>query len=331
MDIRRFLIALLVPAVLIVVGTFGYVAIEGWSVFDGLYMTVMTITTVGFTEVHEMSPAGRSFTLMLMLGGIFTLFYAAGAVIQAVVSGQLQNAFGRQRMERNLAGLHDHMIVCGFGRMGRLVCQHFSEQHIPFVVVECNADVVDGMQIKHGLTVLGDATSDETLRKAGVERARALVTLVASDSDNLYITMSTRLINETIFIVARAEDERAEQKLLRAGASKVVSPYIIGGSRVAQAVLRPAVVDFIELATRTEHLELQIEETRIGASSKLAGKNLIDSQLRKRFGVILVAIKKTGGKMMFNPPGEAVLEVGDLLIVLGPRAQLDELDRLAGG
>jgi voltage-gated potassium channel len=227
--------------------------------------------------------------------------------------------------------MKNHMIVCGYGRMGRLVCKEFAAERIPFVVVEKNAELLERFDYARGLSIHGDATLDDTLRQAGIDRARALVTLVASDADNLYITMSARLLSDKLFIVARAEDERDEQKLIRAGANRVVSPYLIGGSRVAQAVLRPTVVDFIELATKTEHLEIQIEEVQIGAAGRLANAVLRDSQIRQQFGVIIVAIKKATGKMSFNPPGEAVLEAGDILIVLGNRQQLDQLEKLAKG
>lgn len=329
--IRRFIATLLLPGFVIGVGTVGYALIEGWSLFDALYMTVMTVTTVGFGEVRPLSHAGKAFTIFLMLGGIFTLFYAVGEVIRTIVSGQLQAALGRQRMERSLAEMKNHMIVCGYGRMGRLVCKEFSAAALPFVVVEKQAELLENFTLKGGLTVHGDATLDDTLRQAGIDRARALVTLVASDADNLYITMSARLLSDRIFIVARAEDERDEQKLLRAGANRVVSPYLIGGSRVAQAVLRPTVVDFIELATRTEHLEIQIEEIQITSTGRLVNVVLKDSQVRQQFGVIIVAIKKATGKMIFNPPGESVLEAGDILIVLGHQQQLDELEKLATG
>jgi voltage-gated potassium channel len=327
---RRLVGALLVPFALIGIGTVGYHLIEGWSFFDALYMTVITLTTVGFLEVHDLSPAGRGFTMILCLSGVFTLFYAATEVIRTIVSGEVQDVLGRQRMERSLQELKDHLIVCGFGRMGRLVCREFSGQGLPFVVIDRRAEALEDFQIAHGIALHGDATSDEVLLRAGVQRARGLVTVAASDADNLYITMSARLLNPHLFIVARAEDERAEQKLLRAGASRVISPYVIGGARVAQAVLRPAVVDFIELATRTEHLELQIEETQVAPGSRLAGAVLKDSRLRQEMGIIIVAIKKQAGQMVFNPPPEVVLEAGDILITLGNRRQLDELEKLAG-
>jgi voltage-gated potassium channel len=327
---NRLLLALTVPVLLVVAGTVGYMLIEGWSLFDSLYMTVITITTVGYLEVHEMSPAGRAFTMVLLLGGVFTLFYTATEVIRAIVSGEVTAALGRRRMELSLGGMHDHLVVCGYGRMGRLVCHDFSERGLPFVVIDRRPDLVEVFRLPHGIALHGDATSDEVLRHAGVDRARALVAVLGSDADNLYIVMSARLLNDRLFIVARGEDERSEQKLIRAGANRAISPYLIGGTRVAQAVLRPNVVDFIELATRTGHLELQIEETRIDPRSSLAGATIKDSRLRSELGLIIVAIKKLAGKMIFNPPPEAVIEADDILITLGDRKHLDELDRLAG-
>lgn len=328
---RRFILALLFPAALIACGTLGYYLLEDdYSLFDALYMTVTTITTVGFGEVHALSTTGRAFTIILMLGGVFTLFYAAGAVIQAVVSGELQSTLGKFRMEQSLSELQGHMIVCGFGRMGRLVCKEFASQKVPFVVIERNLELLEAHKVPApGISLHADATSDEVLKHAGVDRAHALVTVLASDADNLYITMSARLLNEGIFIVARTEDEQAEKKLKRAGANRVVSPYTIGGLRVAHAVLRPTVVDFIELATRAEHMELQLEETQVSPASRLAGTTLKDSQLRHEYGIIIVAIKKAGGVMIFNPPSESSIEAGDILITLGHRQQLDELEKLA--
>ena len=328
---RSIKLATAVVALLLAGGTLGYVLIEGWSSFDALYMTVITLTTVGYLEVHPLSSAGRAFTMLLALGGIFTMFYLAGDLIRGMVSGDVARLLGRQRMERTLATLKNHLIVCGFGRMGHFVCEQFAAAGLPFVLVEQQAALLEGFHIPHGIPLHGDATSEDVLRRAGVERARALVTVAASDADNLYITMTARLLNDKLLIVARAEDEAAEKKLKRAGANRVVSPYAIGGQRVAQAVLRPAVMDFIELATKSEHLELQIEETEIAAGSSLAGQSLKDSAVRQDLGIIIVAIKKPGGRMIFNPEPAIILEPGDLLITLGHRQQLDRLEKLARG
>lgn len=325
----RLVRLLVILASLVSAGTLGYMCIEGWHWFDSLYMTVITLSTIGYGETHPLSQYGRLFTICLILGGVFTFLYASTEAIRTIVSGEMQDLLGKQRMERHLATLQNHLIVCGFGRMGRLVCKEFETQEIEFVVVDRLESAVAEFSLTHGVPLVGDATSDDVLRHAGIDRARALVTVVASDADNLYTTMSARLLNDKLFIVARAEDAHSEQKLLRAGANRVVSPYRIGGSRVAQAVLRPTVMDFLELATQTEHVELQIEETRIAAKSPLVGSTLQDSRLRKDLGIIIVAIKKTSGRMHFNPAPETTLEVGDILIAMGDRQQLDRLDVLA--
>jgi voltage-gated potassium channel len=327
--LRRFLLTLAVPVLLVVAGTAGYVVLEGWSLFDSLYMTVITITTVGFLEVHPLSTVGRGFTSLLALGGVFTLFYAATSVIRAVVSGEVGGSLGRQRMERRLEELTGHAIICGYGRMGRLVCSEFSSLGMPFVLIDQQAGVLADFRVPHGIALHGDATDDHVLRKAGVERAKVLVTVAASDAANLYITMSARLLNDKLFIVARSEESEAEPKLARAGANRVVSPYVIGGQRMALAVLRPNVMDFIELATRSDYMELQIEESQIETGSALAGRSLKDSRLRQELGIIIVAIKKPDGKMVFNPAPEVPMEAGDLLITLGHRDQLDRLEVLA--
>jgi voltage-gated potassium channel len=329
--VRRLLAPLVVLVGLVVTGTLGYRLVEGWGFLDSLYMTVITITTVGFLEVHPMGTAGHFFTMGLALGGVFTAFYAAAEFIRVVVTGEIRTVLGRQRMESRLEKLRGHLVVCGFGRMGRLVADEFSTAGLDFVVVDRDPRVLEGFTLAGGIPLVGEATADDVLRQAGVERARALVTAAASDADNLFITLSARLINEKLFIVARAESEGAEVKLRRAGASRVVSPYSIGGHRVAQAVLRPAAMDFIELATRTGHLELQIEETPVLPGSPLVGRTLKASPVRSELGVMVVAIKKPDGKMAFNPSSQAVLEKGDLLIALGRREQLDRLAELAAG
>jgi voltage-gated potassium channel len=327
---RQLLLLLGVPAALVALGALGYVLIEGWGLFDALYMSVITLTTVGYLEVHPLSPAGRAFTMVFLLGGVFTLFFMASEAVRALVSGEVRSALGRQRMQRSLQEMKDHFVVCGYGRMGHFVCREFSGLGLPFVIVEKDGSLLRGFQMPHGIPLDGDATSDDVLRQAGVERARGLVTAAASDAANLYVTMSARFLNDKLFIVARAEEEGAEKKLLRAGANKVVSPYAIGGQRVAQAVLRPNVMDFLELATRSQHLELQIEETPIAATSQLAGKSLDESRIRRDLGIIVIAIKKPNGTMSFNPEGAAVLDAGDLMIALGHRQQLDRLAQLAG-
>lgn len=322
--------ALLVVFVLVIGGTLGYVAVERWSFFDSLYMAVITLTSVGYGEVHPLTTQGRVFTMGLLLTGVFSLFFAATAAIRSIVDGELTGQLVRDRMEKKLQSLTDHIIICGYGRMGRLVAHEFTQQAIPFVVIERDDHLFADFKADHGVALAGDATHDETLRRAGIDRAKTLVTLAASDADNLFITMSARLMSDRVFIVARAEDEGAEKKLMKAGASRVISPYMIGGQRVAQAVLRPSVVDFIELATRSDYMALQIDETAVSKGSILCGQPLRDTGLRQDLGLIVVAIKRPDGRMIFNPAPEAEIIEGDILITLGPKKQQDQLRTLAG-
>jgi voltage-gated potassium channel len=328
--LREFLFALCVPLLLMTIGTAGYMRIEHWRFLEALYMTVITITTVGFGEVHPLHSEGRVFTIALSLVGVFTLLYAATAAIRAIVSGEVRGDIGRQRMEHTLSELKDHVIVCGFGRMGRFVCAEFSASGQPFVVVDKAASVLEGFQVPHGIALAGDATSDGVLRRAGIERARVLVAVTASDADNMYITMSARLLNEKLLIVSRAEDQVTQKKLLRAGANRVVAPYVIAGQTVVQAVERPTALSFLELATRSDYRELQIEETEVKPGSRLAGAHLDDAHLRQEMGITVVAIKKSDGRMIVSPSPEVVLEPGDILICLGHRDQLGRLSALAG-
>lgn len=329
---RRYLLFIVVPTVLLIGGTAGYYVLEErYSLFDAFYMTVITLTTVGYEEVNPpLSLPSRIFTIVLLLVGVLTFFYTVTELVRVVIGGEVQQLLGRRRMERSLAELNSHMIICGYGRMGRHVCEEFSRRGLPFVVIDRREDLLRDFHLPHGIALEGEATSDAVLRHAGVERARALVTVAASDADNLFITLSARLLNPKLYIVARAEGELAEEKLRRAGASRVVTPYAIGGLKVAMAVLRPAVVDFIELATGSEHLDLQIEETCIQPGSKLAGDTLHASHMRQDLGVIVVAIKKANGHLLANPPGDAVMMPGDTLIALGSRKCLDRLEVLAG-
>jgi voltage-gated potassium channel len=318
-----------IPLGLIAFGTAGYHLIEGWPLFDALYMSVTTLTTIGYGEVHPLGPGGRAFTMVLALGGIFTLFFTTAEFLRAVISGELSSHVGRHRMEKKIANLKGHIIVCGYGRVGRQVCEEFSSAGVPFVIVDRSPERIADFALPGGHPLAGDATDDAVLLQAGVERARALVVVVASDADNVFITMSARLLADRVPIIARAEEAASIPKLVRAGANRVVSPHVIGGGRVAQAVLRPAVLDFIEVATRSEHLDLQIEELPVAGGGGLDGRTIGTTGVRGDIGLILVAIKQASGHMLFNPPDDAALAAGDTLIVLGKREQLDRADRLA--
>ncbi|HWR97005.1 MAG TPA: potassium channel protein [Candidatus Methanoperedens sp.] len=327
---RRIVITLAVLLGVTLSATVGFMLLEGWGLLDAFYMTVISLTSVGFGEVHPLSPAGKIFTILVILGGvaIVAMFLSYGS--QVVFEGQFERFMGRRRMEKQIARLQDHYIICGYGRMGRVISREFAKKPVPFVIVESNPEVFRAIDAGM-LCICGDAEEDAVLREAGIERARGLVTVVSSDADNVYITLTACGLRPDLYIVARAGDEAAERKLLRAGASKVVCPYAIGGTGIANAILRPAVVDFIELVTRREHLELQMEEVLIGARSPLAGRSILATGLRQNFGAIVVAVKKGDERMRFNPEPEDLLESGDRLIVLGAGEKLDDIARLAAG
>jgi len=323
----RFSLSILVGV--IGLGTLGYVLIEGWSGFDALYMTVITLATVGFKEVHELSPTGKLFTILLIIFGAGIIAYSIGSLIQIMVEGQLRRILGRKKLEQQINKLSGHYIVCGYGRIGTLICREFAAKPIPFVVVEKDPVLCEKLSDDGILFVRGDATDDETLMAAGILRAKGLITAVTSDTENVYITLTARGLNPDMFILARSGEEASEKKLRRAGASKVISPYTIGASRMAQAVLRPSVVDFIEIATAGRNLELQLEEIRVAPDSALVGKSLIDSGVRKDLGIIIVGIKQGDGQMLFNPAPATLIKAGDVLITLGERKAIQDLELIA--
>jgi voltage-gated potassium channel len=329
---RRLRWAILVIGLYLAVGTAGYRLIEGphWSWFDGLYMTAITLTTLGFGETHPLSTPGRVFTIVLAFGGIFVLFYVGTETVRAVVTGELQELIGRERMEAEIAALSGHLIVCGYGRMGKIVCEELERQKKRFVTIDKSAEPITDWPYKYGFEVQGDATEDAVLRKARIAHAAGLITVVASDADNLYIALSARLLNPKLTIIARAEEEEAERKLQKVGATKVISPYLIGGHRAVQAALRPAALDFLDLATRSEFLELQIEEVKVAAGSRLAGATIAETGLHRDLGVLIVGILRATGELLSNPTADARIAAGDTLITLGQRRHTAELEKLAG-
>jgi voltage-gated potassium channel len=267
------------------------------------------------------------FTIFLIIGGVGTVLYALNAGAKILLEGELRHVFGRRRLEKKISQLKDHYIVCGYGRMGRIICRELSEKGIPFVIVEKLPDVVAGSEDQ--LIFTGDATKDEVLKELGIERAKGLISVLPTDAENLFVVLSARVLNPKLIIVARAGEEGSEQKLLRAGADKVVSPYQIGGLRIAHTVLKPAVVDFIEFATKSGNIDLQMEEVSIKENSQLVGKTLDECGIGRELGIIIVAIRKPNGDMMFNPTFRSAIKEGDMLIALGEISKLKVLEELA--
>lgn len=326
--VRHLKISIVVLLMLVSGGTAGYMAIENWQFLDALYMTVITLGTVGFKEVHDLSDGGKMFTIALILVGVSVLGYIVGSLAQIMFEGQFQRIMGRKKVEKQIDALKGHYIICGFGRIGSLICKEFKANALPFVIVEKSTDTIEKLDEDGYLHMRGDATLDETLLKAGIKRAKGLISVVTSDTENVYITLTARGLNPDLYILARSGEEGSDIKLKRAGANKVVSPYIIGGSRMAQSILRPNVVDFIEIATGSEHMDLQMEEITIPSHSAFADETLVSSGFRKEIGVIIVGIKKAHGKMLFNPHSQAKIEGGDTLIVLGEPHSIAKLEDL---
>jgi len=323
-------VALGLLAGVLVIGTLGYMTIERWSAWDAFYMTVTTVATVGYREVHPMSRAGQVFTVCLILGGVGTVFYNFSLFLTLVVEGGLPRRLQTRRYARMIDRLTNHFIVCGYGRIGSIVAREFARQKIPFVVVEREAERLQRALDDGMLAIEADATREDVLTRVGIDRARGLIAAVGSDAENVYTVLSARVLRPDLLIIARAETEDASRKLLRAGANRVVSPYQIGGQQMAQTALRPAVVDFVALATSSENLELAMEEVPIGRASNLVDKSILDANLRQRFGVVVVGIQRTDGHMEFNPPPSAAIRAGDRLVVLGRADNLRQLEIEAG-
>jgi voltage-gated potassium channel len=324
----RLAVALL--AVIVAGGTFGYSLIEGWGLWDAFYMTVISVTTVGYREVHPLSRAGQVFTAAFVTVGVATVLYTFSFLMSHVIEGDLQDRWVRRRRKRMLDDLTHHFIICGFGRIGQIVAREFSRQGVPFVIVERDAARMQQAIDAGYLAVEADASSEEVLKRIGIERARGFIAAVSTDAENVYAVLTARLLRKDLYIIGRAETEDAQAKLVRAGADRVLSPYHIGGLQLAQTALRPAVVDFVQLATSSDNLDLNIEQVQIADGAPLSGRTIVEANLRQRFGVIVVGIQRASGEMEFNPPPESVMKVGDFLVALGQAKNLRELEVAAG-
>jgi len=317
MDLARLRISIALLFGIIMFGTIGYTTIEHMSVFDAFYMTLITISTVGFSEIAPLTQAGRGLTIVIIVSGISLLTYTLGQVARVFIEGELRELLGRRKLEKQIARLSNHFIICGFGRIGEVICRELAEESIPFVVIEREETKIARLESSTYLFLPGDAAIESVLLKAGLERARGLVTAVTSDAENVFITLTAKGICPEMFILSRAADLKNEKKLLRAGASRVVCPYNMGGARMAQILKKPTVVDFLDNTLVRGSLGLRMEEAVVQSTSTLVGKTLVESNLRRDFGVIIVAIKKTAGNMIFNPGPNALIEAGDVIVAIG--------------
>lgn len=311
-------------------GTVGFTLVEGWSLADSLYMTMMTVTTVGYGPPLPLSPAGRNFSIFFMVLGVGTAGYLLSTAVQSLVRSEILAAYGERRRQREMSKLKGHYIICGAGRVGRRIVREMQRAGAPFLVVESNALLAAELKLPDTLLLIRDATLDETLVEAGVERACGLAACLPDDAANLYVVLTARTLNPSLRIVSRAVEESAEPKLLRAGANRVIAPTIIGSHRMAQALLKPAVADFMDSIT-AETLDLAFEEVEVAAGSPLEGLKLKETSIRSRLDIVVAAIRRVHGEMIFNPSGDTQIRAGDMLIGIGRAESMQELGAQARG
>jgi len=320
----RLWLSILIGLCVFVLGTLGYMFIEGQPPLKSLYMTVITLSTVGYREVFELDTKGMVFTIVLIVVGYIALGIAIANLISFVVSGEFLAIRGRVRMKARIDHLDKHVIVCGYGRMGAQLSAQLARERTPFVAID--RAVTERLEDEGILFVEGDATEDTTLKAAGIERAKALVTCLASDADNVFVTLSAREMRPTLTILARAEQPASEHKLIRAGASAVICPQSIGAQKMAHILCRPHVVELIDMASKG--VDIEIAQYEVPASSPLAGKALRESRIRERMSMMVVAIKRPDGRQLFSPGPEETINAGDQLVLIGPGGQASRLNEL---
>lgn len=327
--LHRILLCLVLLFAVVITGSAGFHFIEHWGWFDAFYMTLTTMTTIGYGEIHPLSHAGRIFNSILIVFAVFSGGFTIATFSQALLQFEFGKAFGRRRMERELAKLSGHYIICGAGRVGRTVARELRARGQSIVMIEKDAERADWAANEKIPVVLGSASSEDCLKRAHIDTAKGFVAAVGSDPENLYIVLTARGFRSDLKIIARASEDEATSKLLRAGASQVLSPYFFVGSRIAQLLLRPNVLDFIDAAFGTERLDVEIGEVRIDAKSRLVGKKLGEAGIRQQADVIILGLKPVEGALLFNPAPEAVIRASDTLIVIGADTQLKKLEALA--
>lgn len=325
---RKIFLVLSLFVGIILCGTVGYMFLEHLSFWDSMYLTIITIATVGYGDIVPIHPGGKVFTIFLLFAGAGLVMYTLSKITEAMVEGSLRKILERRMMDKRIARLRNHYIICGFGRIGEVICEILDDAGRSFVVIDRDEEVLKEIDSLGYISVAGEAAEDDILLAAGIERASGLIGVVSTDADNLFITLTARGLNPKLFILARSSGSRGTRtKLLRAGASKVISPYYIGARRMAQLILRPTVTDFIDLAMYAGELGLKLEEILVSENALFVNRNLMESGIRKRHDVIVVAIKREGGEMLFNPKQDTMIMSGDIMIVLGEAAHIIALER----
>lgn len=330
-ETSRFKYALILIGLIFILGTIGFHTIEGWDLLDAMYSTVTTISTVGYGDFYPQTAAGKVFTIILVFFGVGTMLYTVSLAAQTFVEGTLRELLGRGKLQKTIEKMRGHYIICGCGRIGNLVCRELTQERVPFVVIDDDPLVIQKVVEDGYVYYKGDATEDKTLIDAGIKRARGIVCVLPKDAQNLYVILTAKELNPKIYILSRAEEEASEHRLLRAGADRVMSPYTIGGVRMAMAILRPAMLDFIEITTSRQSLELRMEELAVGDGCPIIGKTLEEAEIRQLYGLIIVAVKKDTGKMIFNPLANYIIQRGDKLISLGEDQNVAKFSKVCLG
>jgi voltage-gated potassium channel len=325
---RRIILIAGLMAITMFIGTAGFRLLEGYPLFDAFYMTLITITTVGYQEVRPLSHAGRVFNSFLILFGVSAMFFAVGAMTQTIIELELRNDYGKGRKKRMLMKMTDHFIVCGFGRVGRNASYELQRAGVPFIILDRSEQRVERATQAGMQAVIADATRDDCLRDAGVLRARGFIAALPTDAENVFVILSAKTLNPSLTVVTRASEEDAEEKLRRAGADTVFSPYSIAGHRLAQALVRPHVVQFLDFATHGMGLDVTMEQVRVEPHTEFASKTLGQLLARRELDVIVLAVRKSDGQMIFNPHPETEIAGGDFLIVMGKPPNLQNLEDL---
>jgi voltage-gated potassium channel len=325
---KHFTLALVLTVALVLFGTAGYMIIEGWPFDDALYMTIITMATVGYGEVHQISDTGRAFTMFLIVMGVGYFMYVVGLIVQFLVEDRIRVILGRRKLEIQIAKLKNHYIICGYGRIGRVLSRYLTERYLDVVIIEKNTDRQERMDEDGVLYLIGEATDENLLIKAGIKRAKGLVTAVATDSENVFLTLIAKQLNPDLFIVARAIQNTAKRTLQAAGAEKVISPYDLGARRMAHAILRPTVIKFLELAFTDDNTDIQVEEILVHSTSRLLNVELKNSGIRQQLDLIILTIKKADGSMIFNPKADTRIETDDTLVVVGRARSVTQLAKM---
>jgi len=325
---RRLLPALIMLFVVVIVGTIGYRLIESWSFLDSLYMVIITLFTVGFQEVHALSPLGKLFTIVIIVAGVGVAVYAGTQLVEIIIEGEILGYSRRRKMDKKIKDMKNHYIICGYGRTGHQVGAEFDAARVPYVVVDRKQGIEEQLGPRNIPYIVGDITSDENLIKAGIKAARGLITTADSDVANLYVTLSARVLNPNLYIVARASEIETENKLVMAGANRVIAPYYISGKRMAALATRPVTSDFLDMVMHGESLEFSLNEVPIPDNSPLINKTISEAEIRHKSGALVLAIRRADGTFDLQPDSSSPIAKGDTFVVIGTQEQAVELDKM---